>query len=77
MGLRTPVKYVSLSLRSSKKGGNTGGTHVLSSGGLRCQPRLLSRPIVQDAEWHRSTILCDVTSYHGIQFINSLCGLRW
>ena len=62
----------------AKKGENTGSTQivlVLCVCVPACQPRLLSRPVVQDAGWHRSTILRDVTIYHGIQFINSMCGL--
>src|SRR4051812_37176609 len=63
-------------LHYNEEGGNTGSTHILLGVFVSaCQSRLLSRPVVQDAGWHRSTILCDFTTYHGIQFINSLRGL--
>ena len=56
----------------NEEGGNTFRTHVLLVGGLRSQPRLQERPVVQDVGWHRSIFLCDVT--HSYDHVDSLCG---
>src|SRR4051812_38417971 len=61
---------------TSKEGGNTGSTHILLGVFVSALSVMVSsQPVVQIVGWHRSIILCDVMTYHGIQFINSLCGL--
>ena len=65
--LRTPVEVRGMCIYTKSKKGKTPVVPTFYSVCVTaCQPRLQSRPVVQDAGWRRSTVLCDITTHRDI-----------